>query len=167
MELWYDPRQHFFSNRMEMIPHLVHVVIECPLCKTIQEIPDLLLNNLIYTSSEKSVYPKEISTDFSSLSICPPIYLYWDFRNFWHSPVWNIQLDIFPSLNWEKIPVWNIKLAKSKIPVRVIKNVISKWTKMEFPWFPFLWFTAVGVVNPPDQKLVMYISVNCKKGIDN
>ena len=80
----------------------------------------------------------------------PPIYLHWDFRNFWHSPVWNIQFDFFPGLNWEKIPVWNIKLAKSKIPVRVVKNVISKWTKMEFPRFPFLWFTAVGVVNSPD-----------------
>ena len=38
---------------------------------------------------------------------------------------------------------------------------------MEFPRFPFLSFTAVGVVNPPDQKLVMYISVNCKKGMDS
>jgi hypothetical protein len=27
--------------------------------------------------------------------------------------------------------------------------------------------TAVGVVNPPDQKLVLYISVNCKKGINS
>ena len=97
----------------------------------------------------------------------PPIYLHWDFRNFWHSPVWNTQFDFFPSLNWEKIPVWNIKLAKSKIPVRVVKNVISKWTKMEFPRFPFLWFTAVGVVNQPDQKLLMYISVNCKKGMNS
>ena len=25
----------------------------------------------------------------------PPIYLHWDFRNFWHSPVWNIQFDFF------------------------------------------------------------------------
>ena len=103
----------------------------------------------------------------SAQTAIPPIYLHWDFRNFWHSPVWNIQFDFFPTLNWEKIPVWNIKLAKSKIPVRVVKNVISKWTKMEFPRFPFLWFTAVGVVNPPDQKLVMYISVNCKKGINS
>ena len=52
-----------------------------------------------------------------------------------------------------KIQVWNIKLAKSKIPVRVVKNVISKWTKMEFPRFLSLWFTAVAAVNPPDQKL--------------
>ncbi len=73
----------------------------------------------------------------------PPIYLHWDFMKFWLSQVWNIQLDFFPRLNWEKIPVWNTKLAKSKIPVRVVKNVISKWTKMEFPRFPFLWFTAV------------------------
>ena len=33
----------------------------------------------------------------------PPFYLHWDFRNFWHSPVWNIQfenkLDIFTSSN--------------------------------------------------------------------
>ena len=28
----------------------------------------------------------------------PPIYLYWDFRNYWHSPVWNIQFDFFLSL---------------------------------------------------------------------
>ena len=70
-------------------------------------------------------------------------------------------------INWIFFPVWNIKLAKSKIPVRVVKNVISKWTKMEFPRFPFLWFTAVGVLNPPDQKLVMYISLNCKKGINS
>ena len=39
----------------------------------------------------------------------PPIYLYWDFRNFWHSPVWNIQFDeltFFPSLktNWIFLP---------------------------------------------------------------
>ena len=101
------------------------------------------------------------------INAIPPIYLHWDFMKFWLSPVWNIQLDFFSSLNWEKIPVWNTKLAKSKIPVRVVKNVISKWTKMEFPRFPFLWFTAVGVVNPPDQKLVMYISVNCKKGINS
>ena len=78
----------------------------------------------------------------------PPIYLHWDFRNFWHSPVWNIQFDFFPSLIWEKNPVWNIKLAKSKIPIRVVKNVISKWTKMEFPRFPFLWFSAVRTNKP-------------------
>ena len=41
-----------------------------------------------------------------------------------------------------KIQVWNIKLAKSKIPVRVVKNVLSKWTKMEFPRFLSLWFKA-------------------------
>ena len=106
-----------------------------------------------------------------SCCCCRPIllsrYLHWDFRNFWHSPVWNIQFDFFLSLNWEKIPVWNIKVGKSKIPVRVVKIVISKWTKMEFPRFPFLWFTVVGVVNPPDQKLVMYISVNCKMEINS
>ena len=64
-----------------------------------------------------------------------------------------------------KIQVWNIKLAKSKIPVRVVKNVISKWTKMDFPRFLSFWFIAVAVVNPPDQKLVMYTSVNCRKGV--
>ena len=37
----------------------------------------------------------------------------------------------------------------------------------KFPGFPLLWFTAVGVGNPPDQKLLMYISVNCKKGINS
>ena len=26
--------------------------------------------------------------------------------------------------------------------------------------------TAVAVVNPPDQKLVIYISVNCRKGVN-
>ena len=30
--------------------------------------------------------------------VTPPIYLHWDFRNFRHSPVWNIQFDFFPSL---------------------------------------------------------------------
>ena len=96
------------------------------------------------------------------LSICAGILWNFDFHRFEIS-----SLIFFPSLNWEKIPVWNTKLAKSKIPVRVVKNVISKWTKIEFPRFQFLWFTAVGVVNPPDQKLVMYISVNCKKGINS
>ena len=76
-------------------------------------------------------------------------------------------LGFYEFFNWKKIPVWNIKLAKSKIPVRVVKNVISKWTKIWFPRFQFLWFTAVGVVNPPDQKLIMYISVNCKKGMNS
>ena len=143
---------------------------------------NILAHSHMHTPSRKAAY--KIKMSFSLLSsqtftenweskapsvgtLLPPIYLHWDFRNFWHSPVWNIQFEFFPSLNWEKIPVWNIKLAKSKIPVRVVKNVISKWTKMEFPRFPFLWFTAVGVVNPPDQKLVMYISVNCKKGINS
>ena len=41
----------------------------------------------------------------------PPIYLHWDFRKFWYSPVWNIQfdeLDFFPSLktNWIFLPNW-------------------------------------------------------------
>ena len=57
-------------------------------------------------------------------------------------------------------------LAKSKIPVRIVKNVISKWTKMEFPRFLSLWFTAVAVVNPPDQKLVIYTSLKCRKGVN-
>ena len=40
----------------------------------------------------------------------PPIYLHWDFWNFWYSPVWNIQFDelgFFPSLktNWIFLPV--------------------------------------------------------------
>ena len=46
------------------------------------------------------------------LQACPFIYLRWDFRNFWLSPVWNIQfdelnfflslnkVDIFTSSNW-------------------------------------------------------------------
>ena len=67
----------------------------------------------------------------------PPIYLHWDFRNFWHSPVWNIQFDFFPSLNWEKIPVWNIKLAKSKIPVRVVKMSFQSEQRWNFPSFHF------------------------------
>ena len=100
---------------------------------------------------------REYYRNFYKLNCIPPIYLHWDFRNVWHSPVWNIQFDFNPSLNWEKIPVWNINLAKSKIPVRVVKNVISKWTKMEFPgqhvevgnlWLvgvgSFLWLVQVG-----------------------
>ena len=66
-----------------------------------------------------------------------------------------------------KIQVWIIKLAKSKIPVRVVKNVISKWKKMDFLRFLSFWFIAVAVVNPPDQKLVMYISVDCRKGVNS
>ena len=127
---------------------------------------DVLKKNLVKRQTVTLPYLYTYTHD-QFLFPVPPIYLHWDFMKFWLSPVWNIQLDFFPSLNWEKIPVWNTKLAKSKIPVRVVKNVISKWTKMEFPRFPFLWFTAVGVVNPPDQKLVMYISVNCKKGINS
>ena len=96
------------------------------------------------------------------LFICTGILWNFDFHQFEIS-----SLIFFLVWTGKKIPVWNTKLAKSKIPVRVVKNVISKWTKMEFPRFPFLWFTAVGVVNPPDQKLVMYISVNCKKGINS
>ena len=91
------------------------------------------------------------------LSICTGILWKFDFHQF------EISSFIF-------FLVWTGKksqLAKSKIPVRVVKNVISKWTKMEFPRFPFLWFTEVGVVNSPEQKLVMYISVNCKKGINS
>ena len=99
--------------------------------------------------------------------VWPPIYLHWDFRNLEKNTVWTGKNNQFVFKLRKKIPVWNIKLAKSKIPVRVVKNVISKWTKIEFPRFQFLWFTAVGVVNPPDQKLVMYISVNCKKGINS
>ena len=118
---------------------------------------------LIYTTATDPI----IKWELLILWGIPTIYLQWDFRNFWLSPVWNIQFEFFTSLNWEKILVWNIKLAKSKISVRVVKNVISKWTKMEFPRFQFLWFTVVGVVNPPDQKLVMYISVNCRKGINS
>ena len=85
----------------------------------------------------------------------PPIYLHWDFRTLEKNTVWTGKNNQFVFKLGKKIPVWNIKLAKSKIPVRVVKNVISKWTKIWFPSFQFLWFTAVGVVNPPDQKLTM------------
>ena len=126
-----------------------------------------------------STRSKEILTRTFQLLFYAP--WYWDTLSpylsvlvFCNSLVRNIEfdeLDFFPKFELDlsacKIQVWNIKLAKSKIPVRVVKNVISKWTKMEFPRFPFLWFTAVNVVNPPDQKLVMYISVNCKKGINS
>ena len=83
----------------------------------------------------------------------PFLYLHLYFRNFYILQLETSCLILFPSLYLEKIPVLNMKLAKSKILVRVDKNVISKWIKMEFPRFLFLWFTAVGVVNPPDQKL--------------
>ena len=86
-----------------------------------------------------------------------------DFSN---SPVWNIQLDFFSKFELDFSPV-KFKLAKSKIPFRVVKNVISKWTKMNFPRFLSFWFIAVAVVNPPDRKLVMYISVNCRKGVNS
>ena len=46
-----------------------------------------------------------------------PIYLHWDFRKFWHSPVWNIQFDeliFFPSLktNWLFLPVQTVFFSK-------------------------------------------------------
>ena len=123
---------------------------------TVPPRPLILVDKLtLYQSWGGRLYP-------FLLSICTGILGIFDVLQFEIS-----SLNFFPSLNWEKIPVWNIKLAKSKIPVRVVKNGISKWTKMEFPRFPFLWFTAVGVVNPPDQNLVMYISVNCKKRINS
>ena len=61
-----------------------------------------------------------------------------DFSN---PTVWNIQLDFFQV--WTgfcacKIQVWSIKLTKSKIQVKVVKNVILKETKMVFPRFFFL-----------------------------
>ena len=73
-----------------------------------------------------------------SVKSIPPIYLHWDFRNFWHSTVWNIQFDFFPSLNWEKIPVWNTKLAKSKIPVRVVMDVSIHGRRTLFHFF-YIW----------------------------
>ena len=36
-----------------------------------------------------------------------------------------------------------------------------------FPGFHLFGFTSVAVVNPPDWKLVMYISVNCRKGVNS
>jgi hypothetical protein len=36
---------------------------------------------------------------------------------------------------------------------------------MYFQMFLSFRFIAVAVVNPPDRKLVMYISVNCRKGV--
>ena len=41
-------------------------------------------------------------TIYCSLYPHPPIYLHWDFRNVWHSPVWNNQFDFFPSLTGKK-----------------------------------------------------------------
>ena len=52
----------------------------------------------------------------------PPFYLHWDFRIFWYFPLWNIQLDFFPSLNWEKIQldISNCRMSKNpKIPVQI------------------------------------------------
>ena len=58
-------------------------------------------------SYKKSTNRFESSHHFWS---SPPIYLHWDFRNLWHSPVWNNQFDelgFFPSLktNWIFLPV--------------------------------------------------------------
>ena len=114
--------------------------------------------------SKHTLAPWIHTSDPITLRIVPPVYLHWDFRNLEKNTVWTGKNNQFAFKLGKKIPVWNIKLSKSKIPVRVVKNVISKWTKIWFPRFQFLWFTAVGVVDPPDQKLVMYISIICKKG---
>ena len=110
---------------------------------------------------------KEYSLGFYTESASPPIYLHlifpilqfemssWIFFQFWTG--------FFAC----EIQVWNIKLAKSKILVRIVKNVISKWTKMDYLMFSSFWFIAVTEVNPPDRKLVMYNSVNCRKGVNS
>ena len=109
-----------------------------------------------------STRSKEILTRTFQLLFYAPFY--WDTLSpylsvlvFCNCLVRNIEfdeLDLFElDLSTCKIQVWNIKLAKSKISVRIVKNVVSKWTKMEFPRFLSLWFTVVAIVNPPDQKL--------------
>ena len=68
----------------------------------------------------------------------PPIYLHWDFGNLEKNTVWTGKNNQFVFKLGKKFQFEIcIKLAKSKIPVRVVRNVISKWTKMEFPRFPF------------------------------
>ena len=57
------------------------------------------------TQNQQNI-PRSSQQNDKSKIAKPPFYLQ---RIFWHSPVWNIQLDFFPTLNWEKIPVWNIK----------------------------------------------------------
>ena len=119
-----------------------------------------------------STRSKEILTRTFQLLFYAPFY--WDTLSpylsvlvFCNCLVRNIEFDELPKFDLDlsacKIQVWNIKLAKSKIPLRIVKNLISKWTKMGFPRFLSLWFTAGAVVSPPDQKLVIYTSVKCTR----
>ena len=71
------------------------------------------------TQNQQNI-PRSSQQNDKSKIAKPPFYLHWDFRIFWHSPVWNIQLDFFPSLNWEKIPVWNIKFNNHFKSVRLV-----------------------------------------------
>ena len=63
------------------------------------------------------------------LSICTGILEIFDILQFEIS-----SLIFILSLNWEQIPVWNIKLAKSKIPVLCHFKVKQRWN---FPGFHF------------------------------
>ena len=53
--------------------------------------------NITYSLHGRAIrQPFNLHPDFResrSWEIKPSIYLHWDFRNFWHSPVWNIQFD--------------------------------------------------------------------------
>ena len=72
------------------------------------------------------------------LSICTGILGIFDILQF-EIP----SLIFFSSLNWEKNSSLKYQVSKIQNP----SNVISTWTKKEFPRFQFLWFTTVGVVN--------------------
>ena len=39
--------------------------------------------------------PTSSQQNYKSKIAKPPFYLHWDFRIFWHSPVWKIELDFF------------------------------------------------------------------------
>ena len=43
------------------------------------------------TGLRRSLQPLALPGLWRTATHYPPIYLYWDFRNFWYSPVWNIQ----------------------------------------------------------------------------
>ena len=58
----------------------------------------------------------------------PPIYLHWDFRKFWHSPVWNIQFD---ELNF---------FPKVDTFLLTFKNLSMGWGKQKKLLIRYMWF---------------------------
>ena len=63
---------------------------------------------IVTAQSSKNMMTSIVSEKKMEHVAKPPIYLHWDFMNFWHSPVWNIQLYFFL--------VWTGKKSQFEIP---------------------------------------------------